>query len=99
MSLRSKFFSFQTLFPPQKSLSEVAMAPSRRNASCAIATTASKARSTTTRDAEPSDQHPDIPDVHIEDVGEGLSSPLTAPGARDNALENQLIQMLFDLQK
>ena len=37
------------------------------------------------REVWPFDQHHVIPDVHIEDVGEELSSSPTAVGAGDNA--------------
>ena len=56
------------------------MAPSKRNASRATTTGTSKTLSTAAGGAGPSSRHHANPDIHNEDIGEGLSSLPIAPG-------------------
>ena len=81
------------------------MAPPRKSASQAAATATLKGKSTAASDAGPTDAHPPHPDILIEDVREGQSSPPTPPEARTNGYEtqlpaeDQLLQMLVSLQR
>ena len=65
----------------------------------------SKGKSTFAGGAGPTDTHPPNPDVLIEDVREGQSSPPTPPEAGTNGHETQLLakgqllQMLASLQR
>jgi len=71
----------------------------------ATTTAASNAKSTVAGGAGPINTHPPHPNVLIEDIGEGQSSPPTALRAEVNEhetqlpVEGQLIQMFSDIQK
>ena len=81
------------------------MAPSWKNTPRATTTAASNAKSTVAGGAGPINTHPPHPNVLIEDIGEGQSSPPTILRTEANghdtrqSVEGQLIQMLPNLQK